>query len=236
MSQIPFNQPADGHLDINFFDRAVPHYISEFFRVSILFEDSLPFEACCTVRAPNDIVTVVIIMKKEYENDFRAWLAGDSTTISSCCKRRELYCHEVCHLVAAMRAYPGSRSSTEREDFIGKVKAKFAKSLNNAANLTAVPLVSVEGNGGSPSIFDEDHFRYADDGLDYFGLYRELMLDHARMLDCAEKLCAHGNWEFTIVDVTKETFVSHQFLHIFQDKLAELIDVLDEKLKIAQAS
>ena len=233
LGKIPFNRSANGHVDINFFDSAVPYYIKRFFRISILFEESLPFEACCTIRSPNHILTVVIIMKKEYEDALRAWLAGDSTTLNSCCKRRELYCHEVCHLVAIIRAFPSNRSSSAREDFIEKIRQKFAESLDNAANFTAAHFVSVEANGESPSIFDKEHFRYANDSLNYFGLYQELMLDYDRMLDCAKKICARTNWESNpFDDIIRETFASNQFFQIFPEKLTELLRILAKEMKL----
>jgi len=230
LDKIPFDKPADGYIDINFSDTAVPHYIKQFFRVSIQFEDSLPFEACCTIRSPSHVVTVVIIMKKDYEDSFRAWLAGDAKALNSCCRRRELYCHEACHLVAIIRAFPSDRSSKVRDDFMGKIKEKFRKSLKNAAGLNAVPLVSVEKPGSSPSVFDKDHFRYADDSLNYFGLYQELMLDYDRMLACVRKLCAGMNGGVSLEDVERETLVSQHFFHNFKEKLTQFIDLLTEEM------
>ena len=133
---------------------------------------------------------VVIIMKRQYETHFRAWLGGKNQILKECCFRRELYCHEICHLVAIIRAFPSDRSSRAREDFISKIKEKFLKSVKTAEEIMAVPLVSVENQGISPSVFDKDHFRYGNDSVNYFKLYQELMLPYDRMIDSAKHFCA----------------------------------------------
>jgi len=230
LDEIPFDKPADASVDLDFSDIPVPYYIKYGFRVSIEYEESLPYDASCVIYSPKNIVTVVIIMKREYEERFKSWLKNrDNKEIASCCLRRELYCHEVCHLVAIIRAFPSNRSSKVREDFLHKISQKFKSSLKTAEGQGYVPLVSQEKPGSSPFIFDKDHFCYDDDSLDYTELYQELMLDHDRVLDCAEKLCADPDGkpvEFT--DVARETFASQQFLHAFQKKLRELISAFAE--------
>jgi hypothetical protein len=234
LEKVPLEMPQDESIDINFSDVAVPYYIKQFFKVAIVYEDSLPYEACCTIYSPNHIVTVVIIMKRQYEEYFKMWKKGEveSNILDFCCLRRELYCHEMCHLTAIVRAFPSNRSSIAREDFKKKIQEKFKKSVDSAEKLKAVPLVSVEKTGASPSAFDKDHFRYDDDSLNYFGLYQELMLDYDKMLECVKKLCARINGEtITFEDVARETFVSRDFFQTFPEKLTEFRKLFAEEMQ-----
>ena len=143
-----------------------------------------------------------------------------------------MYCHEVCHLVAIMRAFPSDKSSRAREDFITKIRDKFAKSVKRAEDKKAVPLASTEKLGKSPSVFDKDHFRYGDDNLNYFELYKELMFPYDRMIEAIEPLREIYNKTnvITVVDVAEVTFVSKDFFDIFPEKLTAFQELLAEKL------
>jgi hypothetical protein len=218
--KIPFDSPIDEPVDLDFSEIAAPYYVKSGFKASILCEDSLPYEACCSIYSPKNVVTIVIILKKRYENDFKAWLNGNTQFLDSCCLRRELYCHEACHLIAIIRAFPGDRSSRIQEDFKTKIKEKFAKSVNSAKEQKAVPLVSIEQPGDSPSVFDKDHFRYGNDDLSYFRLYQELMFSHDKMISTLQKLCKN-----TKGDVTKITFFK-----IFPEKLTAFRKLLLEEM------
>jgi hypothetical protein len=141
---------------LNFADIAAPYYIRDNFKISILYENSLPYEACCAIYSPKNIVTVVIILKKRYEDDLRAWQGGDiqAAVIKSCCLRRELYCHKVCHLVAIIRAFPSDKASKARDDFIAKIKEKFKQSVDSVAKeLKSTCMISMEQKGVSPLAF-----------------------------------------------------------------------------------
>jgi hypothetical protein len=235
LEKIPFDSPATGdavHLD--FSKLAVPYYVKNDFKVSIFYkDDSFPVDAVCSIYSPKNVVTVVIIIKKKYEDNLTAWLATrDIQYLDNCCRRRELYCHEITHLIAIIRAYPSDRSSMVREDFCDKLRKKFENSIDNAKNSKAVPFVSMEKPGESPSAFDKDHFRYEDDSLNYFKLYQELMFPYDKMVNAIPPLAeihkSTNNVSFT--DVTRETFIAVDFFEIFPEKLTAFRDLLADKL------
>lgn len=229
LDKIPFDTPVDNVSELDFSELAVPYYVKYDFKVSILYEDSLPYEASCAIYSPKHKVTVVIILKKQYEYSLKAWLAGNAQVRTQCCRRRELYCHETCHLIAIIRAFPSDRYARVREDFIAKIKEKFAKSIASAEGLKAVPFISVEQADTSPSAFDKEHFRYSNDSLNYFRLYQELMLVHSKMTSAVKKLC-NLDRQITFDDVAQETLVSYEFFQLFPEKLTELKELLLEEM------
>jgi len=233
LEKIPFDNPPDSDpVDIDFSEIAAPHYVKNNFKVSIIYEDSLPYEACCSIYSPKNVVTIVIIMKRIYEEYFKAWKNGDKQFLNQCCFRRELYCHEACHLIAIIRAFPSDRSSKARDDFLEKIKEKFSKFINTAEEIKAVPLVSAENPNVSPSIFDKEHFRYSNDSVNYFGLYQELMLPYDRMVNAIEPLCEvfKKTKNISFEDVAHETLVSQNFFDIFPEKLTVLRELLSKKI------
>jgi len=237
LAKIPFDEPSDSNLVAFDFSKIdAPYYIKNNFEIEIIYDDTLLPEACCLIRRPKNknTVTVVIIMKQMYEDAFKAWKGGnrDTRVLQQCCLRRELYSHEVSHLIAIMRAFPSDKSSQAREEFIEKIKEKFNKSVETNQDKKAVPLASKEELGKSPSVFDKDHFRYGDDNLNYFELYKELVFSYDRMIASIEPL---GNIFqkkkfLTLDDVAGETFVSKNFFDIFPEKLTEFEKLLVEKL------
>jgi hypothetical protein len=233
LKKIPFDDPPDSDLvDIDFSEIAAPYYVKNNFKATIIYEDSLPYEACCSIYSPKNVVTVVIIMKRKYETYFKSWKDGDKQFLKQCCFRRELYCHEACHLIAIIRAFPSDRSSIARDDFLVKIKEKFSKFINTAEELNAVPLISTESTGVSPSIFDKEHFRYSNDSVNYFGLFQELMLPYDRMVNAIEPLCKifiRTN-DISFDDVAQETLVFQNFFDIFPEKLTVLRELLSKKI------
>jgi hypothetical protein len=233
LAKIPFDNPPDSDpVDIDFSEIAAPYYVKNNFKVSIIYEDSLPYEACCSIYSPKNVVTIVIIIKREYETYFRAWKDGDKQFLKQCCFRRELYCHEACHLIAIIRAFPSDRSSIARDDFIAKIKEKFSRFITTAEEIKPVPLISTESTSVSPSVFDKEHFRYSNDSVNYFGLFQELMLPYDRMVDAVEQLrdifLRTDNISFD--DVAEETLVSQNFFDIFPEKLTVLRELLSKKI------
>jgi len=235
LEEIPFDTPITGdafHLD--FSQLAVPHYVKNGFKVSIVYKDnSFPVDAVCSIYSPKNVVTVVIIMKRKYEESFRLWLdTHDDKYLPDCCRRRELYCHEIAHLIAIIRAYPSDRSSKVREDFLEKLRKKFNKSISNEKTLRAFPLISMEEADSSPAVFEKDHFRYDEDSLNYFKLFQELMLSYDRTVSAISKLSEkyRVTKSITFTDVAKETFATKGFLELFPEKLTELQGVLAEML------
>ena len=233
LAKIPFDHPSESDIvDIDFSEIAAPYYVKKGFKVSIIYEDSLPYEACCSIYSPKSVVTIVIIMKQVYESSFKFWMDGDHKFLNKSCYRRELYSHESCHLIAIIRAFPSDRSSRAREDFIEKIKEKFYKTVNIAEEIKAVPLLSMESSGTSPSVFDKEHFRYSNDDVNYFSLYQELMLPYDRMVDAVEPLSdifmKTGNMSF--INVAQKTLISENFFTIFPEKLIVLKELLSKKI------
>jgi hypothetical protein len=226
LEKIPFDSPAEGPVDLDFSDISAPYYIKDVFKVSIIYSDSLPFEACCCIYSPYRVVTIVIMLKKQYEDAF-----AKRSDVKQCCIRRELYCHEACHLVAIIRAFPSERSSEAREDFIKKLKKKFEISVKTAEDLD---IVAMEPVGISPSVFDKDHFHYGNDSLNYFKLYQELVFNHDKMvltLDGLLKKRKGGINAITFDDVEREAFVPGTFFEVFPEKLIAFRKLMAEKIK-----
>jgi len=236
LAKIPFDGPPGfGPVDLDFSKVAAPHYVKEDFKVSFIYENSLPYEACCAIYFPENAkaVTIVIIMNQKYEASLEAFLNGDRNKqiIEECSFRREIYCHEACHLTGIIRAYPSDRSSKAKEDFIAKIKDKFVKSVNTAEDIKSV-LFSKENLGESPSVFDKDHFRYGDDNLNYFDLYKELMFPYDKMIDAIEPLREKRRKSrvITFDDVEEVTLVSKSFFNIFPEKIKAFEELLAERL------
>jgi len=237
IDKIPVDQPAPERIDIDFSKLSAPYHVKDIFKLSIEYEDMLPYEASCSIYTPKNKVTVVFIMNKGYEEAFREYKNGNLTVLDSCCLRRELYCHEICHLVAITRAYSSNRASKAREEFIERIKNKFSKSIEIAENKQAVPWdrdrdsVAVETRGISPSAFDKDHFRYDDDDLNYFRLYEELMLPEDKLEEAAKNLSIITKRKtLTYTDVAKETFASKNFFDLFPAKRDRLNQLIVEEL------
>jgi hypothetical protein len=230
LEKVPFDTPVTGeavHLD--FSKMAVPYYLKDGFRVSFLYaDDSYPSDAACLIYSPKNVVTIVIILKRKFEDALEAWSpqSDDDNGLAVCCRRRELYCHETCHLIAIVRAFPSDRSSRVREDFIKKIKAKFEKSITDAENSMSIPLISTEKPEDSPSVFDKEHFRYENDNLSYFRLYDQLMLNDDAMRKALKKICDSGKKTIYLEDISRETFVSVYFFQIFPDKINALRELL----------
>jgi hypothetical protein len=238
LEKIPFDLPATGdaiHLD--FSQLAVPYYVKDKIKASIFYmDDSFHADAMCCIRVRNDVVTVIIIMKRKYEDSLRLWLeTHDPQYLADCCRRRELYCHEIAHLISIIRAYPSDRSSRARDDFVLKLRNKFIVSFNNVQNFRAFPLISVQNPGEAPSSFDKDHFRYEEDSLNYFKLFQELMLSYDRIVDALTRIIekyrkTHNTFPITYNDVAEETCAAKSFFDLFPEKRTELQEVLTEML------
>jgi len=234
LAKIPFDDPPDFDLvDLDFSKIAAPYYVKHNFKVMFIYDDSLPYEACCVIYYPENAstVTIVIIMHQKYERNLRAFRGGNKQFIEDCCFRRALYCHETCHLIGIIRAFPSDRSSKAREDFLEKIKDKFEKSVKTAEDINDVPF-SKEDLGKSPSGFEKDHFRYGDDNLNYFEVYKELMFPYDRMVKAIEPLreIYRRTNSFNHDDIAEITFVSREFFVIFPEKLIAFTELLAEKL------
>ena len=234
LKKIPFDHFASNLIDIDFSKIASPCHVKDSFNLSIEYEELLPFEASCSIYTPKNKVTIIIVMKKEYEEALEKYNNGDITKLDQCCLRREIYCHEACHLIAIIRAYSSSRDSRIRDEFLHRIEDKFTISMGNATNKNVVPwdnIAAIEHHNISPCIFDKEHFRYADDSLNYFQLFEELMLPEDKMYEAAEKLaCIARTKPLSYIDVAKETFVSRGFFDNFPDKKNKLNDLIVDEL------
>jgi hypothetical protein len=232
LKSIPFNIPSGQAVHLDFSNMRVPFYVQDCFKLSIFYVgDECPFDAMCCIYSPQVVVTVVIILKKKYEDDLRTLQKkNDISVLENCYRRGELYCHETCHLVAIIRAYPSSRYKREREDFEEKIRKKFDVSINADLEKVGSTLVSRDMPGESPSEFEKDHFSYEGDGLNYFRLYAELMLPYIKLYDALKKISSTkevGDSIYTS-EVSRETLVSPLFFNKFPDKLAEANKILNE--------
>ena len=220
---------TEGAVHLDFSECAVPYYIKNDFKLSIIYQDdSYPVDATCVIYSPKKVVTVVFIIKRKFEDALKNWLVTHNEKLfDTCCRRRELYCHETSHLIAIIRAFPSNRSSKVREDFILKISAKFKESIDIAEDSMAIPLVfSEEKPDDSPSIFDKDHFRYENDDLDYFSLYAELMLDYDTMYNALKQIIDSGEEQIRLKDVSLKTLVPINFFQTFPQKITALKDIL----------
>jgi hypothetical protein len=232
LKSIPFNKPSGGDVHLDFSNMKVPYYVQNWFKLSIFYVgDECPFDAMCCIFSPQDVVTVVIILKKKYEDDLRKWQqSNDESVLDQCYRRGELYCHETCHLVAIIRAYPSNRYKKEREDFEDKIRKKFDDSINADLDKVGSTLISRDMPGESPSEFEKDHFSYEGDGLNYFKLYAELMLPYIKLYNALKKIASTKGVGDSIhtSEVSRETLVPLSFFNQFPDKLAEANKILNE--------
>jgi hypothetical protein len=230
LRNIPFDTPAGGAVHLNFSDLQVPYYVKNIFRVSIFYvDDSFPLDAVCCNFSPQNAVTIVIIIKQKYEDALRKFQGGDATDIELCYRRRELYCHEVCHLIAIILAYPSNHSRMVRKDFEAKIQKKFNDSINVDESMMKSGLISQEGPNDSPSDFDKDHFRYENDHLNYFALYAELMLPYDATYEALRRVrSTKKDGPIYFNEILEGTCVQPLFFIRFPDKRADVRKILEE--------
>ena len=232
LENIPFNRPAGEAVHLNFSDMEVPYYVKNWFRISIFYvDDTFPSDAVSLIVSVKNSLTLVMIIKQRYEENLRIWLEnGDASIYDLCCRRRELYCHETCHLIAIIMAYPSNRSKMVRKDFEAKIRKKFNDSICADQSMMTSGFISQEGPNDSPSDFDKDHFHYENDNLNYFGVYAELMLPYDTLYNALKNLCSTRKpGEFLYInEILQGTCVHPTFLIKFPDKKAEIIKILEE--------
>jgi hypothetical protein len=234
---IPFDTSIDKQciaLDLN--KISLPQFIKDNFQVFFIYDknDNSPYDACCSLYSPTNSkkIGIVIIIKQKYEIALKTWLtAKNENYLDDCCRRRELYCHEVSHLIAMLRAFTGGRFSVARDDFRTISLEKFKKSLKTAEELKPVRVSGVKTDT-SPSIFDKEHFRYGNDSLNYFHLYQDLVLPYDRMDNAIVPICKHytESGDITFEHIAQETLVSKNFFDIFPEKLTALRELLSKEI------
>jgi len=110
LEQIPLDNPVTA--DRFFIDPSktdnVPQHLKTKFQIMFRYQLGTPYAAACLIYSPKDTVTVVIIIKKEYEMFFHAFLKNFPTDkqLIQVCSRRSVYVHEICHMIAVIRLFP----------------------------------------------------------------------------------------------------------------------------------
>jgi hypothetical protein len=237
LKQIPFDTPVTESsivLDFSMFN--APDYVKANFKVVFIFDKTVnaPNDASCSIYSPKDAkkIGIVITINQKYEQALDKWLCNkDINCIELCCRRRELYCHEVSHLIAIIRAFPSEQFLYAKDNFIKRSLDKFAKSIKTAEEVKPIRISTMKP-GVSPSIFDKEHFRYGSDSLNYFNLYQDLVLPYDRMKNAVTLICENykKTGDLTYDDVARETLVSKAFFDIFPEKLIALKELLSKEI------
>jgi hypothetical protein len=238
LSNIPFDRPelrSRFIIETNEL-KDIPFFIRRYFDICFIYTNDVGFDACCVLQKTLSTYTIIIIVKKEFETNFQQQEATSdflSRNYSKVCRRRELYCHEVCHLIAIINAFPSYQFDSTRKSFFLKLskvfidktnfesqeKKFFQKTKNSFKNVLGgiktmlaynIPL-SFNDFENIPTEFDRDHFPYAGDDLNYFKLFSELMVSDKKLKKHMEKISEYvrqnGN------DTNMERFFS-DFLHV----------------------
>jgi len=243
LSNIPFDRPE---LRNRFIIKTselkdIPFFIHRYFDICFIYRNDVAFDACCVLQKTLSTYTIIIIIKKEFETNFQQQEAISnflSRNYSKVCRRRELYCHEVCHLIAIIRAFPSYTSESTRKKFFlklvnifinrtnfesqekkffQKTKESFKRSLGSIKTMLTynIPL-SFNDFENTPTEFDRYHFPYEGDDLNYFKLFSELMVSDKKLKKHIEKIpeyIRHGKtvWIDNLFD-WERFFID--FLHI----------------------
>jgi hypothetical protein len=215
---IPFDKPfISNRFNISTDElKGIPLFIRQFFDIAFIYSDKAQFEACCILQKAENTYTIIIIIQKRFEIDFHK---QESTSIFlnrnyiDVCRRRALYCHEVCHLIAIIRAFPSHQNYQDNKSFLknilfkfvrspsviedekkffSKTKKSFKKILNNIQALLPFSLpADFNDKDDPPDDFDREHFPYKGDELNYFKLFGELMVSDKDLKKVIEKLQEH---------------------------------------------
>ena len=215
LEKIPFDRPELRNrfiIETNELN-GIPYHVRRYFDICFIYTDNVKFDACCVLQKTVSTYTIIIVIKKKFETDFQQQEAiGNflSRNYKTVCRRRELYCHEVCHLVAIIRAFPSYRDAPSHKKFFfglfetynvkakveslekiffQKTKESFTRGLNDLRTTLVynIPL-SFNDFADTPSEFDRDHFPYADDDLNYFKLFSEFMASDKKLRRHIEKI------------------------------------------------
>jgi len=215
LSNIPFDHPETRNRFIIETDelKDIPFHIRRYFDVCFIYTNEIEFDACCVLQKTLSIYTIIIIIKKEFETNFQQQeTISDflSRNYNKVCRRRELYCHEVCHLIAIIRAFPsvlfdstrknfflelsevfiGKKDlGSQEKEFFQKTKESFKRSLDSIKTMLTynIPL-SFNDFESAPTEFDRYHFPYKGDNLNYFELFSELMVSDKKLKKHIEKI------------------------------------------------
>jgi hypothetical protein len=212
LSRVPFKEPyLSDRFNIATNELSgLPDIVKRFFDITFIYTQKARFEACCILQKAEKTYTIIIIMAKDYELDFKKQCDIPNILerdLSKVCRRRELYCHEICHLIAIIRAFPDYVSVSENNSFIKKLFYRWCNEIRNEKEFFAITRssfrttltdietlikmsfpVSFTSIGDSPSDFNKDHFPYPGDELNYFRLFNELMVKDADLEKMIEKL------------------------------------------------
>ena len=208
LEKIPFEHPelrSRFNIETNDLNN-IPFHVRRFIDVSFIYDGDVDFDACCVLQKTLLTYTVIIIINKKFELYFQQQEAINDflkRDYGMVCRRRELYCHEVCHLVAIIRAFPSYRDESSQGSFIFNIlqpynqrtkveslEKKFFQKTKESFNVTLsgiktmltfnIPL-SFNDFENIPSEFDRDHFPYTGDDLNYFKLFSEFMVSDKKL-------------------------------------------------------
>jgi len=208
LSNIPFDHPelrSRFVIETNELN-GIPFYIRRYFEVCFIYRDNIEFDACCILKKSPLAYIIIIVIKKEFELNFYQQETNNnflSRDYSKVCRRRELYCHEVCHLIAIIRAFPSDQSESNQKNFFlrlskffiyktilesqekkffQKTKESFKRSLNSIRTMLSYSFpFSYNDFENTPTEFDRYHFPYEGDKLNYFKIFSELMVSNKNL-------------------------------------------------------
>jgi len=162
---------------------AVPQYLKSNFKIVVRYKDNVPFKAACIIYSPKSAVTVMIIINKRFELLFQQFIDQfpGNVFLSVTCERRAIYVHETCHLAAVIKLFPENYDNNTRKKFVAAVEAKFGNELEGGQFF-------MHFDDSTPYNFDDNHFQFAGDKLDYHVLFAELMFSNKKIKEVVAKL------------------------------------------------
>jgi hypothetical protein len=220
LDRLPLEQPfLDSELFIDPVEcRGVPPHIMHKFNVYILYAEDVPFNACCMLQSIETIFTVIIIINKKYELQFQSYLkTKDSQYLDSVCYRRELYIHELCHLIARINVFPLQGQRKDEQIFLNTICKKFNKSLDSVQTAIEISF----DDSGLPSVFENDHFFYDGDDTDFNTVFSDMMINKTDIEATAQRYVQSLQKGIRIAakDFIKQTkFIDVKFFIRFENK------------------
>jgi len=165
----------------------VPQHLKSNFEIVLRYKSGIPYKAACLIYSPKKVVTIVIIINKKYESDFQQFLKVFPNTkyLYDACERRSVYIHEICHLAAAIKLFPDNYDTNTRKKFVAAIEKKFGVELKDAEDK---PFFTHFEKTVPPFLFDDDHFSFDNDKLDYHEIYQELMISDDGIKEAVTKM------------------------------------------------
>jgi len=211
----------------------VPQHLKSKFKIVLRYKLNMPCKAACLIYSPKEVVTIVIIIDKKYETLFHQFLKQfpNDKHLNDACERRSVYIHEMCHLAAAIRLFPGNYDANTRKDFVAAIEKKFGVELKDSKGghffhfEKTVP----------PFVFNNDHFSFNNDKFNYRELYQELMINDNEIKETVVKMFepeTHNKLKKipTNLWIAILTQVAPAFFSVFNDKREKFLDEIEAYL------